>query len=264
LLDNYCYLLVDQSGELPYPCCVIDASDADAVLAALREIAVTQYGGSGIGADGKDGDDDDAAAERLSWGAANVAERGAGCSQNSGHDQGEAARLMAEEVAALLASLKGMEVSEGLPVATLRDLVRRAGLSDAGCTEKAELVLRAQDAKAKLLVDMQQHQQEQQQQLQDQQQKLQHKLQQRRDAREEGLVDGFSDVLRLDCVLSTHKHWDHTCGNERLLKEVKPCKRVYGGRLDRVPACTHPLDDGDVVGVGNLQIVALHTPCHTR
>lgn len=41
--------------------------------------------------------------------------------------------------------------------------------------------------------------------------------------------------------------------------------RVYGGRLDDVPSCTHPLDDGDVVKVGeNLRISAISTPCHTR
>ena len=77
--------------------------------------------------------------------------------------------------------------------------------------------------------------------------------------------DGFSDVLRLECVLATHRHWDHSYGNATLKRLVPSCTRVYGGRADAVPACTHPLDDGDLIRVGsNLIVRAIATPCHTR
>jgi len=82
--------------------------------------------------------------------------------------------------------------------------------------------------------------------------------------RKQELVDGFSDVLRLEAILSTHRHWDHTHGNKGILANVKSCTRVYGGRADDVPECTHPLDDCDVVTIGNMQISAIATPCHTR
>ena len=49
---------------------------------------------------------------------------------------------------------------------------------------------------------------------------------------------GGPDALRLECILSTHKHWDHTAGNKKLLKIVDSCTRVYGGKADEVPGCT--------------------------
>ena len=48
------------------------------------------------------------------------------------------------------------------------------------------------------------------------------------------LHDGFSDVLKLEAVLSTHRHWDHTFGNAHLLKHVNSCTKVYGGAIDQV------------------------------
>ena len=46
--------------------------------------------------------------------------------------------------------------------------------------------------------------------------------------------DGFSDVLKLEAVLSTHRHWDHTFGNAFLRARVPSCSRVYGGAADKV------------------------------
>ncbi|GLT88493.1 hypothetical protein SLE2022_065180 [Rubroshorea leprosula] len=65
-------------------------------------------------------------------------------------------------------------------------------------------------------------------------------------------------------VLTTHHHWDHSGGNDEikgLLKDIK----VYGGSLDNVKGCTHKLENGDKVSLGaSLNILALHTPCHTK
>ena len=46
--------------------------------------------------------------------------------------------------------------------------------------------------------------------------------------------DGFSDVLKLEAVLSTHRHWAHTFGNAFLRARVPSCSRVYGGAADKV------------------------------
>jgi hydroxyacylglutathione hydrolase len=54
---------------------------------------------------------------------------------------------------------------------------------------------------------------------------------------------------------------DHAGGNARLVKKVKDVQ-VYGGD-ERIPALTHPVQDGAVFKLGTLEIQALHTPCHT-
>lgn len=75
---------------------------------------------------------------------------------------------------------------------------------------------------------------------------------------------GSSKALRLEAILSTHKHWDHSAGNENMLKLVPECTKVYGGKADNVPACTDPLEDGEEIPVGTMTIRAIATPCHTR
>jgi hydroxyacylglutathione hydrolase len=63
-------------------------------------------------------------------------------------------------------------------------------------------------------------------------------------------------------VLSTHKHWDHTGGNEDMIKRYKGIK-VYGGEKDPIPAMNAPLADEAVFRLGELSVRVLHTPCHT-
>lgn len=75
--------------------------------------------------------------------------------------------------------------------------------------------------------------------------------------------NGNENTLRLEAVLTTHRHWDHAAGNSYMLRNIESCTRVYGGRLDQVPSCTHPLDDNDVVQVGNMRIRAVAAPGHT-
>lgn len=43
--------------------------------------------------------------------------------------------------------------------------------------------------------------------------------------------------VKLTTVLTTHHHWDHAGGNEKLLK-LEPGLKVYGGD-DRIGALTH-------------------------
>lgn len=68
--------------------------------------------------------------------------------------------------------------------------------------------------------------------------------------------------LRLSALLCTHKHWDHSGGNETVAKEI-PGIRVYGGAEEPVPAMTHPLKDGETFNIGELQVQTMHVPCHT-
>lgn len=70
-------------------------------------------------------------------------------------------------------------------------------------------------------------------------------------------------ALRPVAILTTHKHWDHAAGNVPLREKFGRSLRVYGGEVDAVSGCTHPLRDGDEVRVGSLRVVALSAPGHT-
>lgn len=68
----------------------------------------------------------------------------------------------------------------------------------------------------------------------------------------------------LKMVLTTHHHWDHAGGNEKM-KELVPGIKIYGGLIDNVKGCTHKLENGDRLTLGaDTQILSLHTPCHTK
>ncbi|XP_030929103.1 hydroxyacylglutathione hydrolase cytoplasmic [Quercus lobata] len=68
----------------------------------------------------------------------------------------------------------------------------------------------------------------------------------------------------LKFVLTTHHHWDHAGGNEKI-KELVPGIKVYGGSLDNVKGCTDKLENGDNITLGaHLNILSLHTPSHTN
>jgi len=71
-----------------------------------------------------------------------------------------------------------------------------------------------------------------------------------------------SHGVNLTTVLTTHHHWDHAGGNEKLL-QLKPGLKVYGGD-DRIPEMTDKVDrDGAEISIGKLKAVTLFTPCHT-
>lgn len=70
--------------------------------------------------------------------------------------------------------------------------------------------------------------------------------------------------LTLEAVLSTHHHFDHVGGNEEVARAV-PGLRVLGSRedLNRVPAITEPLADGEEFEVIGTRGRALFIPAHT-
>ena len=69
--------------------------------------------------------------------------------------------------------------------------------------------------------------------------------------------------LSLDCILTTHHHFDHTGGNLELKKEWS-CP-VYGFKQDskRIPGIDRELEEGGCVSVGLLKFEVLYVPGHT-
>ncbi|XP_023472379.2 hydroxyacylglutathione hydrolase, mitochondrial isoform X1 [Equus przewalskii] len=67
--------------------------------------------------------------------------------------------------------------------------------------------------------------------------------------------------VKLTTVLTTHHHWDHAGGNEKLIK-LEPGLKVYGGD-DRIGALTHKVAHLSTLQVGSLNVKCLSTPCHT-
>lgn len=67
--------------------------------------------------------------------------------------------------------------------------------------------------------------------------------------------------MNLKKILTTHHHWDHAGGNEKMVKKFKNLK-VYGGD-DRVGALNCKVQHNDTFKIGNLNVLCLATPCHT-
>ncbi|KAJ7305698.1 hypothetical protein JRQ81_010064 [Phrynocephalus forsythii] len=67
--------------------------------------------------------------------------------------------------------------------------------------------------------------------------------------------------VQLTTVLTTHHHWDHAGGNEKLVK-MEPGLQVYGGD-SRVGALTQKVSHLMSFQVGSLHVKCLATPCHT-
>ncbi|GAA5904085.1 hypothetical protein JCM8208_003441 [Rhodotorula glutinis] len=63
-------------------------------------------------------------------------------------------------------------------------------------------------------------------------------------------------------LLTTHGHHDHAGGNDKTA-ELFPGIKVYAG-AESVPAANNVVKHGDKFKVGDLDVTAVHTPCHTR
>ena len=66
-----------------------------------------------------------------------------------------------------------------------------------------------------------------------------------------------------EMLFCTHKHMDHSGGN-KAFRSAFPTLEVVAGGYEEIPAVTRMVTDGEVVELGNLEVRALHTPCHTR
>uniref|UniRef100_A0A8C5Q8S4 Hydroxyacylglutathione hydrolase, mitochondrial n=1 Tax=Leptobrachium leishanense TaxID=445787 RepID=A0A8C5Q8S4_9ANUR len=67
--------------------------------------------------------------------------------------------------------------------------------------------------------------------------------------------------VKLTTVLTTHHHWDHAGGNEKLVKMVSGLK-VYGAD-SRIGALTQKVSHLSTFQIGSLHVKCLFTPCHT-
>lgn len=68
--------------------------------------------------------------------------------------------------------------------------------------------------------------------------------------------------LTVDTVLTTHKHWDHAGGNDKIKKLVKGIK-VIGGVNDNVQGATEDVKDGDCFNYNEIYVECIETPFHT-
>lgn len=63
-------------------------------------------------------------------------------------------------------------------------------------------------------------------------------------------------------ILTTHKHADHTAGNEEIAGEYAGLM-VAGPGNEEIPARTKALNGGEKFKIGGVQVKALSVPCHT-
>ncbi|KAJ4753804.1 hypothetical protein LUZ62_088209 [Rhynchospora pubera] len=81
----------------------------------------------------------------------------------------------------------------------------------------------------------------------------------------EKIIQAATEIgASVNAVLTTHHHWDHAGGNEKMSLLI-PGIKVYGGSVDNVKGCTDKVENGDKLSIGNeINILCLHTPCHTK
>jgi hydroxyacylglutathione hydrolase len=71
-----------------------------------------------------------------------------------------------------------------------------------------------------------------------------------------------TENVNLKSVLTTHHHWDHAGGNEKLLSLFGAPLIVYGND-DRIGGLNKKVTQDDKFNIGNLSVQCLFTPCHT-
>ena len=81
------------------------------------------------------------------------------------------------------------------------------------------------------------------------------------------IKDYFShSTLPLMAIINTHHHYDHTGGNDYLVKHHHPIHGVYGSARDRdrIPHLTQPLHDGATFTLNPFTFVAWEMDGHTQ
>jgi hydroxyacylglutathione hydrolase len=77
------------------------------------------------------------------------------------------------------------------------------------------------------------------------------------------LLEKMKSEINLTSILNTHHHWDHAGGNEKLLAALPEKVPVVGGK-DCALVTSTP-SDGSTFKIGkDIEVTALHTPCHTQ
>lgn len=70
---------------------------------------------------------------------------------------------------------------------------------------------------------------------------------------------------KIDKILLTHTHFDHTNATEELVKSTGALVYVNKAEASEIPKSIKTInaDEGDIIEVGKLKIKCLHTPGHT-
>ncbi|CAF0844245.1 unnamed protein product [Rotaria sordida] len=71
--------------------------------------------------------------------------------------------------------------------------------------------------------------------------------------------------LKLTTILTTHHHYDHAGGNNKMLELMGAEKgqiKVVGGD-ESLQGLTHLVQDNEKIQIGELEVTCLLTPCHT-
>jgi hydroxyacylglutathione hydrolase len=72
-----------------------------------------------------------------------------------------------------------------------------------------------------------------------------------------------SKSLNLTAIMNTHHHWDHAGGNKKILDALPSKLPVIAGKDSE--GVTKTPSHGSTFSIGkNIQVTALHTPCHTQ
>lgn len=78
-----------------------------------------------------------------------------------------------------------------------------------------------------------------------------------------GALARMQTAPRLQFILTTHKHLDHSGGNIDLCAKL-PGLTVVGGLGESVPGVTREYDHAATIELGSTHVTVLGTPCHTR
>lgn len=68
--------------------------------------------------------------------------------------------------------------------------------------------------------------------------------------------------INLTTILCTHKHDDHVGGNAAMKKHF-PNIEIVGTGYEDLPSLDRPVYHNDIYSFGGLDVLTIHTPCHT-
>jgi glyoxylase-like metal-dependent hydrolase (beta-lactamase superfamily II) len=78
----------------------------------------------------------------------------------------------------------------------------------------------------------------------------------------EGILE-HAEGTQVKAILITHRHRDHTEGLEQVVKTTRAPVLAHPADVPEIPGAPIPIEDGEIIKVGTLEIKAIHTPGHT-
>lgn len=83
---------------------------------------------------------------------------------------------------------------------------------------------------------------------------------------EKAIAAAAAASVQITTILTTHHHWDHSGGNNDLVRAIPGLRVVASGETSaRAPQVNHLMRDQDVLRFSrNITVTAHHTPCHTQ